>query len=210
VELQRTLAGRSVKCEPVMEEASNLIVRLRLMSSLCHDQKEMQKPTIRLKPCFGQPNQLLLPTWGDADWSQHIIIIIIIDWPQIIIIDWSQIIIIIIIIIDWPQHIIIIIIIIVTMQLELHVLQKKGCHLHALILIELYLGSKLYPLVLQAVGIRVSARYIRDFKIFNICCSGKNCPARCSSSTGVGCRNVNVLGTKNCSSQSVLFSIISY
>jgi hypothetical protein len=49
-----------------------------------------------------------------------------------------------------------------------------------------YFCSKFCPSVLEIVGLRVSARYIRDFSLFNVYSSFKNCPsARCASAANV-------------------------
>jgi hypothetical protein len=40
--------------------------------------------------------------------------------------------------------------------------------------IQVYLGYKFCPSVLEIVGLRVPARYMRDFALFNVCSSSKN------------------------------------
>jgi hypothetical protein len=71
-------------------------------------------------------------------------------------------------------------------------------HLDALFLIQVYLGSKFCPSVLDIAGLPAPARYIGDFALFNVCFSSKNCPsARCASAANVVCRNVDVFGAKN-------------
>jgi hypothetical protein len=81
-------------------------------------------------------------------------------------------------------------------QLKLHTLHKRGYHLDALFLIQVYCGSK-FCLVLEIVGLRVPAQYIRDFSMLNVCSFSKNCPyARCASAASVVCRNIDVFGTK--------------
>jgi hypothetical protein len=51
--------------------------------------------------------------------------------------------------------------------------------------------------VLEIVGLRVPARYIRDFVLFCVYSSCKNCSsARCASVANVVCRNVDVFGAK--------------
>jgi hypothetical protein len=65
-------------------------------------------------------------------------------------------------------------------------------------LIQVYLGSKFYPSLLEISGLRVSARYIRDFALFNVCSSSKSCPsARCASAANIVCSDVDVFGAKN-------------
>jgi hypothetical protein len=52
--------------------------------------------------------------------------------------------------------------------------------------------------VLEIVGLRVPARYIRDFALFNVCSSCKNCSsAGCASAANVVCRDVDVFGARN-------------
>jgi hypothetical protein len=71
-------------------------------------------------------------------------------------------------------------------------------HLDALFLIQVCLGSKFCPSVLEIAGLRVPLRYIRDLALFNVCSSSKNCPsARCASDANVVCRDVDVFGAKN-------------
>jgi hypothetical protein len=71
-------------------------------------------------------------------------------------------------------------------------------HLDALFLTEVYFGLKFCPSILEIVGLRVPARYIRDFALFNVCSSYKNCPsARCASAANVVCRDVDVFGARN-------------
>jgi hypothetical protein len=52
------------------------------------------------------------------------------------------------------------------------------------------LVSKFCPSVLKIVGLRIPARYIRDFALFNVCSLSKNCPsARCCNRTFNGSRD---------------------
>jgi hypothetical protein len=82
-------------------------------------------------------------------------------------------------------------------QLKLHTLHKRSYHLDALFLTQVYRGSKFCPSVLETVGLRVPIRYIRDFSMFSVCSSRKNCPsARCASAANVVCRDVDIFGTK--------------
>jgi hypothetical protein len=70
--------------------------------------------------------------------------------------------------------------------------------LEELFLTHVYFGSKFCPSVLEIVGLRVPARYIRDFESFNVCSSSKNCPsARCASVVNIVCRDVDVYGARN-------------
>jgi hypothetical protein len=55
-----------------------------------------------------------------------------------------------------------------------------------------------YYYYLEIVGLRVPARYIRDFAMFNVCSSSKNCPsARCASAANVVCKDVDLFGAGN-------------
>jgi hypothetical protein len=61
-------------------------------------------------------------------------------------------------------------------NLKLHTLLMRRHHLDTLFLTQVYFGFKICPSVLEIVGLRVPARYIRDFALFNVCSSCKNCP----------------------------------
>jgi hypothetical protein len=61
-----------------------------------------------------------------------------------------------------------------------------------------YLGLKFCSPVLEIVGLRVPARHIRDFALFNVCSSCKNCPsARCASAANIVCRDVDVFDVRS-------------
>jgi hypothetical protein len=82
--------------------------------------------------------------------------------------------------------------------LKLHTLPMRRHHLNALFLIQVYHGSKFCPSVLEIACLGVPARYIRDFALFNVCSSSKNCPsARCTSAANVVYRNFGIFGAKN-------------
>jgi hypothetical protein len=84
-------------------------------------------------------------------------------------------------------------------QLKLHTLHKRRYHLDALFLTQVYRGSKFCPSALETVGLRVPVRYIRDFSMFSVCSSSKNCPsARCASAANVICRDLDIFGTNVC------------
>jgi hypothetical protein len=90
-------------------------------------------------------------------------------------------------------------------QLKLHTLHKRRYHLDALFLTQVYRGSKFCPSVLETVGLRILVRYIRDFSMFSVCSSSKNCPsARCASAANVVCRDVDIFGTKTLSLKHIL------
>jgi hypothetical protein len=83
-------------------------------------------------------------------------------------------------------------------ELKLQTLRMMRHRLDALFLTQVYSGSKFCPSVLEIVGLRVPARYIRDFALFNVCSSNKNCPsARCASAANVVCQDVDVFRAGN-------------
>jgi hypothetical protein len=83
-------------------------------------------------------------------------------------------------------------------EVKSHTLRMRRHRLDVLFLIKIYLGFKICPSVLEIVGLRVPARYSRDFASFNVCSSYKNCPsARCASAANVVCRDVDVFGAEN-------------
>jgi hypothetical protein len=62
---------------------------------------------------------------------------------------------------------------------------------------QVYRGSKFCPSVLEIDGLRVPARYIRDFTLFSVCSSSRYCPSpRCASAADVVCRDIDVFGAK--------------
>jgi hypothetical protein len=82
--------------------------------------------------------------------------------------------------------------------LKLHTLRMRRHRLDALLLTQVYFSFKFCPSVLEIVGLRVPARYIRDIALFNVCSSCKNYPsARCASAANVVCRDVDVFGARN-------------
>jgi hypothetical protein len=77
----------------------------------------------------------------------------------------------------------------------LHIRRQR---LDDLFLIQVYFDLKFCPSVLEIVGLRVPARYIRDFALFNVCSSWKNCPsAQCASAANIVCRDLNVFEARN-------------
>jgi hypothetical protein len=83
-------------------------------------------------------------------------------------------------------------------ELKLHALRMRRHRLDALFLTQVYFGFIFCPSVLEIVGLRAPARYIRDFALFNVCSPFKNCPsARCASAANVVCKDVDVFGTRN-------------
>jgi hypothetical protein len=62
-------------------------------------------------------------------------------------------------------------------ELNLHTLRMRRHRLDAVFLTQVYSGSKFCPSVLETVGPRVPPRRIRDFALFSVCSSCKNCPS---------------------------------
>jgi hypothetical protein len=78
-------------------------------------------------------------------------------------------------------------------ELKLHTLRIRRHRLDALLFIQVYIGLIFCPSVLEIVGLRVPARYIRDFALFNVCSSCKNCP----SAASIVCRDFDVFEVRN-------------
>jgi hypothetical protein len=91
-------------------------------------------------------------------------------------------------------------------HLKLLSLRKRRDHNDALFLIQVYLGSKFCPSVLETVGLRVPTRHLRDFSLFYVCPTIKNCPsARCASAANDVCRDFDVFRNHNVSLEHILF-----
>jgi hypothetical protein len=83
-------------------------------------------------------------------------------------------------------------------ELKLPTLHMRRHRFDTLFLTQVYFGLKFCPSVLEFVGLRVPARYIRDFALFNVCSSSKTCPsARCASAANIVCRDLDILRAKN-------------
>jgi hypothetical protein len=83
-------------------------------------------------------------------------------------------------------------------KLKLHILYIRRHRLDVLFLTQVYFGLKFCHSVLGIVGLRVPARYIRDFALFNVCFSCKNfTSARCASAANVVCRDDDVFWARN-------------
>jgi hypothetical protein len=83
-------------------------------------------------------------------------------------------------------------------KLNLHNLRMRRHRLDAVFLTQIYSGSKFCPSVLETVGLRVPPRRIRDFALFSVCSSCKNCPsARCASAADAVCSDDHVFGSRN-------------
>jgi hypothetical protein len=83
-------------------------------------------------------------------------------------------------------------------ELKLHTLHMRRHRLDALFLPLVSFGFKFCPSVLEIVGLRVPAQYIRDFALFNVCSSSKNCPsARCASAANIVCKDIDIFGAGN-------------
>jgi hypothetical protein len=69
---------------------------------------------------------------------------------------------------------------------------------YTLFLTPVYFGFKFCLSVLEIVGLRVPARYIRDFALFSVCFACKICPsAGCASAANFVCKDVDVFGARN-------------
>jgi hypothetical protein len=86
--------------------------------------------------------------------------------------------------------------------LTLHTSRTRRYHLDALFLTEAYLCSKYFPFRFEAVDLRFPTRYIRDFSLFDVCYSSKNCPAGFTSVDGIICMKSNIFVTKTVSLES--------
>jgi hypothetical protein len=83
-------------------------------------------------------------------------------------------------------------------EMNVDTLRMRWHRLDVLFLNQVYSGSKFCPSVLEIVGLRVPARYLRDFALFNVCSLCENCPsASCASAANVVCRDVDVFGARN-------------
>jgi hypothetical protein len=82
-------------------------------------------------------------------------------------------------------------------ELNLHTLHMRRHRLDAVFLTPVYSGSKFCPSVLETVGLRVPPWHIRDFALFSVCSSCKNCPsARCASAAIVVCKDDHMFGSR--------------
>jgi hypothetical protein len=81
---------------------------------------------------------------------------------------------------------------------NLHTLRMRRHRLDTVFLIQVYSGSKFCPSVLETVGLWVPPRRIRDFALFGVCYSCKNCPsARYASAANAICSDDHVFGSRN-------------
>jgi hypothetical protein len=77
--------------------------------------------------------------------------------------------------------------------------------------IQVYFGLKFCTSVLEIVGFRVPARYIRDFALFSVCSSCKYCPsARCASAANIVRRDVDIFEVRNVRLKRFLIDINFY
>jgi hypothetical protein len=83
-------------------------------------------------------------------------------------------------------------------ELQLHALRNRKHRLDALFFIQVYLSLKFCPFrKLFVSGISVY-RYIRNFALFNVCSSCRNCPsAKCASAANIVCSDVDEFGARN-------------
>jgi hypothetical protein len=75
----------------------------------------------------------------------------------------------------------------------------------ALFLIQVYIGSKLCPSVLETVGLRVPTLHLRDFPLFHVCPNFRSRPSvRCVSAANVVCRDFDFFRMLNVSLENIL------
>jgi hypothetical protein len=72
------------------------------------------------------------------------------------------------------------------------------------ILTQVYLGYKFCTSLLEIAGLRVPARYIRDFAMFSVCSSSRSCPPGCASAANVVSGNVGIFGTNTVTHKLIL------
>jgi hypothetical protein len=90
-------------------------------------------------------------------------------------------------------------------QLKMHTLSKRRNHFGALLLIQISLGRKPGPSLLETDVLLVPARFIKHSFLFDVCSSSKNSlSGKCSSAANVVCKDVDVIGTKTVSIKTIL------
>jgi hypothetical protein len=73
----------------------------------------------------------------------------------------------------------------------------RRCHLDALFLLNIFSGSIFCPTLVETVGLRVSNRDFRDFKLFHVDFSRRKCPsARWASAANGISRNICTLNCR--------------
>jgi hypothetical protein len=83
-------------------------------------------------------------------------------------------------------------------ELKLLTLRVRRHRLDAFFLTQVYSGSKFCPSVLEIVGLRVPAGYIRNFRLFSFSSSCKHSPsARFASAANDICRDVDVFAARH-------------
>jgi hypothetical protein len=92
----------------------------------------------------------------------------------------------------------------------LYTLRIRSHRLDVLFSKQIYLKFKILS-VLEIVGLRVPAPYIRDIALFSVCASCKNCPsARCASATNIVCRDADVFEARNVLLNRFLEYVLTY
>jgi hypothetical protein len=95
-------------------------------------------------------------------------------------------------------------------ELRGHTLPMRRHCLDALFLTQVYFGFKFCPSLLEIIGLRVPTRYIRDFALFSVSSSSKNCSsAKCASAANVVRRDVDVLHINNFLYYAIIIIIIT-
>jgi hypothetical protein len=60
---------------------------------------------------------------------------------------------------------------------KFHTWSDRRCQLEALFLLNVFTGSKFYPIILEIVGLRMPNRNFGDFKLFHADFCRRNCPS---------------------------------
>jgi hypothetical protein len=69
----------------------------------------------------------------------------------------------------------------------------ENINLMQFFVINVFLGSKSCPSTLDIIGLRVPTRNLRDFPLFHVSSSYKNCPtARCATAANSVCNQLDV------------------
>jgi hypothetical protein len=72
-------------------------------------------------------------------------------------------------------------------------LHERRHQLHAIFVIKVFLGSKSCPSTMDIIGLRVPTRNLRDFPLFHVSSSYKNCPSgQCATATNSVCNQLDV------------------
>jgi hypothetical protein len=80
--------------------------------------------------------------------------------------------------------------------LNLHTLHERRHQLDA-IFVNVFLGSKSCPSTMDIIGLEVPTWKLREFSLFHVCLSYKNCPStRCGTAANLGCNKLYIFRSK--------------